>query len=347
MFDRGVGLFDEFVKEMFKRKAYAKEMGDAVGEVLYKLMQNSLYGKSGQKEIIHRFKLLDNKDVERFERRNKTDLTHVFGNKTLIRTQGKISGDLEGVITKLFDNNSIKIKNNNCKDEDVLSELQLPSRKMGGVKSSVSTAAAITAYARLAISKFKNIDGNKYLGGDTDSVIMEKELDKHLIGKGLGMMKEECRIKVGLFADKKLYLTQDDKGFTVIKSRGVGRALETGMDILNYDDFIRLLKGEELKVDKTKFIIKSDGIHIVPQTIKIKISYTRLVKIKEEVSAILADIKNPLYELALRISVNTRDLVIYNPDLLALVAVTDEIRRDRKTHLITFIVVKNSLIVRS
>lgn len=329
MFDRGVGLFDEFVKEMFKRKACAKEMGDAVGELLYKLMQNSLYGKSGQKEIIHRFKLLDNKDVERFERRNKTDLTHVFGNKTLIRTQGKISGDLEGVITKLFDD-SIKIKKNNCMDE-VLSELPLPSRKMGGVKSSVSTAAAITAYARIAISQYKNLDDNKYFGGDTDSVIMEKELEEHQIGKGLGMMKEECRIKLGLFADKKLYLTQDDKGLTVIKSRGVGRALETGMDILNYNDFIRLMKGEELKIYKTKFIIKSDGIYIEPQTLKLKISQTRVVKIKEEVKAILADIKNPLYELALRISVNTRDLVIYNPELFTLVAVTDENLRYRKS----------------
>lgn len=325
MFDRGVGLFDEFVKQMFKRKALAKEKGDAVGEVLYKLMQNSLYGKSGQKEIIHRFKLLANKDVERFEQENKTDLTHVFGNKTLIRTQGKISGDLEGVITKLFnrDNKPQENKKNNSM-EDVLSELAVPSRKMGGVKSSVSTAAAITAYARIAISKYKNLEGNKYYGGDTDSVIMEKELDLSVIGKGLGMMKEECRIKHGLFADKKLYLTQDDKGLTVIKSRGVGRALESGKDILKYEDFIRLMRGEEIKVCKTKFLIKSDGIHIEPQTLCLKISDRRVVKIKEEVLGILGDINNPLYETALRIyprgggcglgRVCGMALVIYNPE---------------------------------
>lgn len=63
MFDRGVGLFEGFVNEMFNRKASAKEIGDAVGEVLYKLMQNSLYGKS---EVIHRFKLLENIDVNRW-----------------------------------------------------------------------------------------------------------------------------------------------------------------------------------------------------------------------------------------------------------------------------------------
>ena len=198
MFDRGHGVFDGFINEMFKRKAAAKEQGDFVSELLYKLMQNSLYGKSGQREIIHNFKLMDNEKLEEFERKNMTDLSHVFGNKTLVRTQGKISRDLESVITKQFkieDSENLSPKtsgSNGCDEKENLTseELALPSRKMGTVKSSVSTAAAITAYARIAMSKYKNIDGNKYYGGDTDSVIMEKELDAALVGKGLGMMKE-------------------------------------------------------------------------------------------------------------------------------------------------------------
>lgn len=306
IFDRGQGLFEDFIKEMFKRKAHAKESGDSVAELLYKLLQNSLYGKSGQKEIIHNFKLINSEDLELFERKNKADLTQVFGSKTLVRTQGKISGDLEKVITKMFKYDGVQNADNESDEQEIAKDLRLPSQKRGGVKSSVSTAAAITAYARIAMSKYKNIDGNKYFGGDTDSVIMEKELNPELIGKGLGMMKEEERIKFGLFADKKLYLTENNNGQIVIKSRGVGRSLETGADILNYDDFIKLFKGEKLTIRKTKFLIENDGIYVRPQAITVKISPSSLLKITQEVSAILADSQNPLYELALKIGPASR-----------------------------------------
>jgi hypothetical protein len=69
----------------------------------------------------------------------------------------------------------VDYKNILGKAEDI--SLRVPARKKGGVKSSVSIAAAITAYARISINMFKNIPGNKYLGGDTDSVIMEHPLD--------------------------------------------------------------------------------------------------------------------------------------------------------------------------
>ena len=107
--------------------------------------------------------------------------------------------------------------------------------------------------------------------------------------------------KLGLFADKKLYLMQDDKGATVIKSRGVGRAIESGRDILNKDDFIKLFKGEALKIFKTKFLIQSDGIYIKPQTITVRIALGRLLKIQEELKVIFANIKHSLYTLALKI----------------------------------------------
>lgn len=335
-FDRGIGIFDNFINEMFKRKATAKEMGDFVSELLYKLMQNSLYGKSGQREIIHRFKLINNEDVERFELENMSDLSHVFGGKTLVRTQGKISEDLLGVITKVS-NDTVDIGQTKEEDnttEDIFKDRPLPSRKKGSVKSSVSTAAAITAYARIAMSKYKNIEGNKYYGGDTDSVIMEKELDPNLVGKGLGMMKEECRIMLGLFAGKKLYLTVDSLGVTVIKSRGVGRDLESGEDILNFDDFIKLYKGDELKIHKTKFIIQGDGIYIKPQSISVRIPPERIVQINNEVSAILEDKHNTLYELALMIGILCRSLVIYCRKVFALAVVT-----------YGFVLVNNNLII--
>jgi hypothetical protein len=295
IFDKGDGLFDNYVKELYKRKADAKARGDVVEELLYKLLLNSLYGKAGQKEIIHSFKLLNNDKVKNFELLNKTDLTCMFGEKTLVRTQGKIEAELEGIISKaltqplesLYDDDDIEDKKVESQD------LPMPPRKRNGVKSSVSIAAAITAYARINMSRYKNIKGNKYLGGDTDSAIMEKELSPELVGNGLGMMKEECRIQLGLFADKKLYLMMDENGKVVIKSRGVGK--EGSYDILNYRDFLKLFKGDVLNIMKNKFRIKSDGIYYLPQSITVKLGVERLLMVKKELKDILDNIKHPLY----------------------------------------------------
>lgn len=165
MFDKGEGLLDNFIKEMYKRKADANQRGDGVEELLYKLLQNSLYGKAGQKEIIHSFKLMENDNVEKFELKNKTDLMHVFGNKTLLRCKGKIDAEVEGVICKEARAQQADLYDE--EDEDVGEErrhLAMAARKRNGVKSSVSIAAAITAYARINMNRYKNIDGNKYLG---------------------------------------------------------------------------------------------------------------------------------------------------------------------------------------
>lgn len=78
-----------------------KERGDEVEELLYKLLQNSLFGKAGQKEIINSFKLINNDKVKLFELKNKTDIHHVFGDKTIIRTPGKIEAEIEGLSLKL------------------------------------------------------------------------------------------------------------------------------------------------------------------------------------------------------------------------------------------------------
>jgi hypothetical protein len=177
------------------------------------------------------------------------------------------------------------------------SMIRLRNRGNRGVKSSVAIAAAITAYARIAMSKFKNLDDNPYLGGDTDSAIMQYELDDKFVGKGLGLMKLEGVIKKGLFADKKLYYTEDDKNI-VIKARGVGRDTN-GADILNYECFIKLLAGQTLTVKKTKFMVETDHVRIHPVDIRVRINPTVYRKVEKEISLILkGDKKSLKYEIA-------------------------------------------------
>jgi hypothetical protein len=72
---------------------------------------------------------------------------------------------------------------------------------------SLTTAAAVTAYARVYMSKLKkdmsklkkdilNRGGNIYYT-DTDSIVTDIPLDDSLVGEGLGMFKLEYKIEKG------------------------------------------------------------------------------------------------------------------------------------------------------
>lgn len=74
------------------------------------------------------------------------------------------------------------------------------------IKSNVAIAAAVTAYARIHMIPFK-IDPNT-LYTDTDSIFTLTKLLDHLIGDGLGQMKDELNggiIEEGLFLGPKKY----------------------------------------------------------------------------------------------------------------------------------------------
>jgi hypothetical protein len=57
------------------------------------------------------------------------------------------------------------------------------------IKSNVAIAAAVTAYARIHMIYYKLLEGTVY--SDTDSIFTTDVLSDHLIGSGLGLMKDE------------------------------------------------------------------------------------------------------------------------------------------------------------
>ena len=73
---------------------------------------------------------------------------------------------------------------------------------------SLTTAAVITSYSRIFMSKIKEniIDrgGNVYYT-DTDSIVTYIPLEDSLIGNGLGQFKLEYKIKEGFFVSNKTY----------------------------------------------------------------------------------------------------------------------------------------------
>ena len=179
---------------------------------------------------------------------------------------------------------------------------QLPNQRKRGVKSSVGIAAAITAYARISLNRFKNLPDNKYLGGDTDSAIMQFPLPEEFVGPGLGMMKYEDDIKLGLFADKKLYYAVNSEGKENIKSRGVGKDFNR-KDILKVGHFLLMLAGHVVSVNKTKFVITKNGaVEIKNVSLDTKIQEITYKHVVTELEGYLANHNHPKFLIARYIS---------------------------------------------
>lgn len=76
---------------------------------------------------------------------------------------------------------------------------------------------------------------------------MPYSLPDNLVNSELGQMKLVSKIKHGIFIKKKLYCILDSNNQVIIKSSGVDSTR------LNYNLFLKLLKGESVTVDRTNF----------------------------------------------------------------------------------------------
>jgi hypothetical protein len=115
--------------------------------------------------------------------------------------------------------------------------------------TNVAIASAITAYARIHMSIFKNNPDFNLYYTDTDSVFTDKPLDDSLINSNvLGKMKLENILDRAIFIAPKVYylITEDNKH--IYKVKGLSQDIE-----LNLDNFESLLfKNSFLKRIQTK-----------------------------------------------------------------------------------------------
>jgi hypothetical protein len=154
---------------------------------------------------------------------------------------------------------------------------------------SLTTAAVVTAYARIYMSKIKldilNKGGNVYYT-DTDSIVTDITLDDKLVGNGLGQFKLEHKVKEGYFISNKTYCLQlfekfydkylDEWRDYIIKSKSVDR------ESLKVNDFINLYKGISLEATKRSAIsnYSKGSVLIVDDKIQVNHdSYTKREKI--------------------------------------------------------------------
>jgi hypothetical protein len=75
------------------------------------------------------------------------------------------------------------------------------------IKSNVAIAAAVTAYGRIIMNKYKTLPGYIVFYTDTDSIFINKSLPEHMVGNELGQMKNELgKISLLGYADEAIFL---------------------------------------------------------------------------------------------------------------------------------------------
>ena len=189
-----------------------------------KLLQNSLYGRFGMIDTFPDITIFkDKKSYLDFMNDETQDIfdTVQLGDKLLVKHRSEDKNQQ----TMLYGN--LETHNTN-----------------------VSIASAITAYARIHMSQFKNNSDFTLYYTDTDSAYIDKALPKYMVSdKILGKMKLENVLDKAIFLAPKVYYLITELGQHIYKVKGLSHDV-----ILNYNDFQSLLQKESfLKRLQTKW----------------------------------------------------------------------------------------------
>jgi hypothetical protein len=113
----------------------------------------------------------------------------------------------------------------------------------------IAIAAAISAYARIHMTQFKNNPEINLYYTDTDSIYIDKPLSEEMISSTeLGKMKQEYILDKAIFLSPKVYFLITKEGKKIFKVKGLSHDVN-----LNLDDFMNLLMKESfLKKIQTK-----------------------------------------------------------------------------------------------
>ena len=202
-------IFSKFVDDLYNlRLKYPK--GDPMNYTC-KLIMNSLYGRFGMKPITSQQEFVDK---EKFLELSQEHTINDF-----------IDLDESGLFVSYED----------------------PKLKGRRANVNVAVASAVTAYARVYMSKFKNQDYRVYYS-DTDSLYVDERLSEDLIGDKIGQFKLEAIFKDIVFLGPKIYAGITSNGEYICKVKGYKNP-----NLIPYADFKKLLKSNsqlELHHDK-------------------------------------------------------------------------------------------------
>ena len=216
-------VFSDYINKMYNlRLQYSK--GEAMN-LTAKLLMNSLYGKFGMNSETTKVTILDNKEnINKYLDKFNTSIVDI------------IYSSENHIILKIKTNNFIPDSKNDLFDyTNISSQLDI----------NVAVASAITAYARVHMSSFKNNPNFKLYYSDTDNIVTNKQLPDHMVGSGLGQMKLEHVITKAVFLAPKVYGFIDINGNEIIKAKGL---IKDNIKDLKVSDLELLLNKDSSKL---------------------------------------------------------------------------------------------------
>jgi len=219
-----------------------------------KLLMNSLYGKFGMNDSFPIIEILTKKEF----------------NKFIDDFNGEINNYVE------LDDKFMVIYRNPQANVNTMLDGNKESHNV-----SIPIASAITAYARIHMSQFKNNQDFKLYYSDTDSVYINKPLLDHLVdNKTLGKMKLENIITKAIFLAPKMYYLETENNKTIYKVKGLSHDIE-----LTRNDFENLLfKESTLEKIQTKWrkFLNKGHIEVIDQMYTLKVTENKRKLIYDE-----------------------------------------------------------------
>ena len=221
LFERG-NIFTEFVDFLYTLKK--KSQKGTPNYTISKLLLNSLYGRLGMDPKSEQHIILNNEKATEFY--NNVEVTNVldFNNgKELISFYNNPSEE--------YDDEDFDIK-----------------------ETSVVIASIITASARIHMSIFKTKYKLIIYYTDTDSIVVDIELDPKLIGEELGLLKLEHVFDEAIFLAPKMYGGKTSN-YEYVRIKGLKNPLpfEELKPLLKKDSFLEI-KQEKWYSDYSKAI---------------------------------------------------------------------------------------------
>jgi DNA polymerase elongation subunit (family B) len=163
--------------------------------LIAKMLLNSPYGRFGMNDSFPSIEMVKTKEVFKFIDEFQGEIHDVveLGDKTMI-VYRSTQADINTMVDGISESHNV----------------------------SVPVAAAITAYARIHMSQFKNNENFNLYYTDTDSIYTDKPLPDYMISnKILGKMKLEYVLNKAIFLAPKVYYLETTDGRIIYKVKGL------------------------------------------------------------------------------------------------------------------------------
>lgn len=242
-------IFNDYVKEMFELKR------DSVGAERWiaKLLLNSLYGTFARKQELLKTVTVPNDMVPAYlvSYPSSTVLDSGEDTSTILYEDRPNDQALDQLGATYQDDSSFK----------------------RNVKANVAIAAAITSYARIHMNKIKQLSIVIY--SDTDSAITTEPLPDNLIGKDIGMFKDELD---GCVIQEIFVLGIKQYGFWYLDKQGnrVERSVWAGYtrDSISFEEIRGIFNGKKItKVVDNRFFRSLEDLTVTIKPVKLTLQF--------------------------------------------------------------------------